>query len=196
MTLANLDLNKQYTYADYFKWKFEERVELIKGIVFPMSPAPNRMHQKISGIIYRQLTLANLMPGCEVYYAPFDVRLPKKGERADAEIINVLQPDIRVVCDRSKLDDRGCLGAPDLVVEILSPGNSKKEIKLKYDTYQEAGVREYWIVSPQNEWVKVHVLVNGMYQESPFYVEGDVVTSSVVPDFTLSVTDLFSIEDQ
>ena len=130
MVFADLDLNKTYTYADYFKWKFEERVELIRGRIFKMSPAPSRIHQKLSGHLFNKLS--NFLEGkkCEVYSAPFDVRIPRKS-KDDKDIITVLQPDICVVCDTSKLDARGCLGVPDIVIEILSPGNNTKELKNK-----------------------------------------------------------------
>jgi len=190
MTLADIDINKTYTYADYFKWKFEERVELIKGKIFKMSPAPNRKHQRISGDIYFELR--NHLKGkkFEVYNAPFDVRLPRRS-KDDKDIVTVLQPDICVVCDPAKLDDRGCIGAPDIVVEVLSPGNNSKELKNKYEVYEEAGVTEYWIVSPQDETFMAYTLSGGRYQPSRAMVSGDVVTSSVLPGFSLDLADLF-----
>jgi len=190
MTLADIDINKTYTYADYFKWKFEERVELIKGKIFKMSPAPNRKHQRISGDIYFELR--NHLKGkkFEVYNAPFDVRLPRRS-KDDKDIVTVLQPDICVVCDPAKLDDRGCIGAPDIVVEVLSPGNNSKELKNKYEVYEEAGVTEYWIVSPQDETFMAYTLSGGKYQPSRAMVSGDVVTSSVLPGFSLDLADLF-----
>jgi Uma2 family endonuclease len=148
MTFAELDVNKVYTYADYFRWTFEERLELIKGKIFEMSPAPNRIHQKLSGDIYGQLWSFLKGNKCQVFAAPFDVRLPRKS-KADKDILTVLQPDICVICNPSKLDDRGCIGAPDIVVEILSPGNNAKELKNKYEVYEESVVKEYWVVSPQ-----------------------------------------------
>jgi Uma2 family endonuclease len=190
MTLTDLDINKTYTYADYFKWKFEERVELIKGRIFSMSPAPNRMHQQLSVTICNELY--NYLKGkkCEVYSAPFDVRLPRKS-KDDRDIITVLQPDICVICDAEKLDDRGCVGAPDLVVEILSPGNNSKELKNKYEVYEESGVREYWVVSPQNEYFIKYTLVDGRYYPSRPMVAGDVVESSVLEGFSLNLENLF-----
>lgn len=191
MQLADLDLTKTYTYADYFKWTFEERVELLKGYVHKMSPAPNRKHQQLSGRIYNQLF--NFLKGnkYEVYSAPFDVRLPRKS-KDDKDIFTVLQPDICVICDPAKLDDRGCIGAPDLVVEILSPGNNKKELKNKYELYEESGVREYWIVSPQHEWLMAYTLVEGQYQPSRLLTTGDTVTSSTIHGFSLDLQDLFA----
>jgi Uma2 family endonuclease len=190
MKFADLDLDKSYTYADYFSWKFEERVELIKGKIFRMSPAPNRTHQKLAGYIYNRLSNFLEHQPCEVYTAPFDVRIPRK-LKGDKEIITVLQPDVCVICDLAKLDKRGCLGAPDIVVEVLSPGNNAKELKNKYAVYEEAGVKEYWVVSPQNQWLQIHTLMDGKFNTSPFYVTGDMATSAVLPGFSLNVTDMF-----
>lgn len=191
MTFAELDLSKLYTYADYFKWKFDERVELIKGKVFQMSPAPNRMHQRVVGELHLRLRLSLKGSTCDVYLAPFDVRLPRKSKKTDTDVITVLQPDLCIICDKSKLDERGCLGAPDVVFEVLSPGNSKKELKLKYEAYEEAGVLEYWIISPQNEWITVHRLVDGRFATSPYYFPGDTVSSSVFPAFSFDPAELF-----
>ena len=190
MTLTDLDINKTYTYADYFKWRFEERVELIKGRIFKMSPAPNRRHQQLSGDLYYLLRIYLEGKKCEVYSAPFDVRLPRKS-KDDKDIITVLQPDICVICDLEKLDERGCVGAPDLVVEILSPGNNSKELKNKYEVYEESGVREYWVVSPQDQTFTVYKLVNGTFQTSRTMVEGDVVRSTVLEGFSIDLSDLF-----
>jgi Uma2 family endonuclease len=190
MQFADLDLNKSYTYADYFKWQFEERVELIKGKIFKMSPAPNRFHQEIAGIIHVRLWLFLEHRPCRVYEAPFDVRIPRKS-KTDKEIITVLQPDVCVVCDLSKLDKRGCIGAPEIVVEVLSPGNNSKELQKKYEVYEEAGVKEYWVVSPQDMWLRIYTLVDGKFHESPYLLAGDTVTSTVLPGFSLDVTSLF-----
>ena len=128
----DLDLSKKYTYADYLTWQFQERVELIRGRIFKMSPAPNRKHQRISRDILVELTLFLRKKSCEVYNAPFDVRLPLPiDKRTNDKIDTVIQPDIAVICDTSKLDKQGCIGAPDIIVEILSPGNTKREMKEK-----------------------------------------------------------------
>jgi Uma2 family endonuclease len=190
MQFADLDLNRSYTYADYFSWKFEERVELIKGKIFKMSPAPNRIHQEIAGYIHIRIGIFLENKPCRVYEAPFDVRIPRKSKN-DKEIMTVLQPDVCVVCDLSKLDKRGCIGAPDIVVEVLSPGNNAKELKKKYDVYEEAGVNEYWVVSPQNQWMRIYTLVDGRYRESPYFVAGNIVSSEVLPGFSLDITNLF-----
>ena len=194
MELANLDLNKVYTYADYYKWKFDERVELIKGYIFKMSPGPNRLHQEISGGISFQLQKFLERSPCKVYTAPFDVRFPRKS-KADKDIITVLQPDICVVRDRSKLDDRGCIGAPDIVVEVLSPSNNKKELKNKYEIYEEAGVKEYWVVWPYEQTMIVYTLTDGKFVSSPVISGGDILTSSVLPGFSLNISELFRDND-
>ena len=190
MQFADLDLNKAYSYADYFKWHFEERVELIKGKIFKMSPAPSNLHQRICSDLHGFLWSFLRGKSCKVYSAPFDVRLPAKS-KDDKDVFTVLQPDVCVVCDKSKLDKRGCIGAPDIVIEVLSPGNNSKEIINKFEVYEQAGVTEYWIVSPQNQTFVVNTLVNGKYQPSRQMAKGDTVTSSVLPGFSLDLTELF-----
>jgi len=190
MELAQVNLNSLYTYADYLRWTFEERVELIKGKIFPMS-APNRMHQELSIYLSSKLYLHMEGSSCNVYAAPFDVRLPRKS-KDDKDILTVLQPDICVVCDTSKLDFKGCLGAPELIVEILSPSNNVAEFKHKYEVYEEAGVLEYWLVSPQDKTFLVYTLVDSKFVPTRTMVTGDVVHSSVLPGFTLHLADMFS----
>jgi Uma2 family endonuclease len=191
MELADLDLNKTYTYADYYKWQFEERVELIKGKIFKVGPTPNPVHQQLLGDIFTLLKTFLPRKPCKVFFAPFDVRLTDKS-MDDKDIITVLQPDICVVFDRTKVDKRGCIGAPDLVVEVLSPGNSAKELRNKYEVYEEAGVKEYWVVSPQNQNFLIYTLHDGKFQLSPVKMPGDVVTSFVLPGFSIDLTELFS----
>ncbi|AYQ34010.1 Uma2 family endonuclease [Runella sp. SP2] len=194
MTFEELDLNGTYSYADYLKWTFEERLELIKGKIFNMSPTPARRHQKISRQLFTPIS--NVLDGkrCEVYSAPFDVRLtPLKGKkRADNQIYTVVQPDICVICDIDKLDDRGCIGAPDLIIEILSPGNTKKEMRDKYEVYEENGVKEYWLVEPNDNAIFVYVLNDeGKYIGLRPFTEDDVITTSILPELEISVAKIF-----
>jgi Uma2 family endonuclease len=189
MQLADLDLDKIYTYADYLKWQFEERVELLKGRIFKMG-APNFAHQAITGEIYYQLRVFLHQQQCRVFVAPFDVRLPKKSLE-DQQVYTVLQPDVCVVCDKSKYDFKGCIGAPDLVIEVLSPSNNEKELKNKYDIYEEAGVQEYWIVSPQDNTFFAYTLVDGHYIGTHPKVSGDLVATAVLPGFTLDLKAVF-----
>ncbi len=190
MKFADLDLNKLYTYADYYKWQFEERVELIKGKIFKMSPAPNSYHQELVGNIHTAINVFLRNKPCKVFIAPFDVRLIRKS-KDDKDIITVLQPDICVICDLTKIDRRGCIGSPDMVVEVLSAGNSAKELKNKYEAYEEAHVKEYWVVSPQNQTFLIYTLQDGKFQLSPVKIPGDVITSAVLPGFSLDLTELF-----
>lgn len=190
-TLNEIDFSATYSYADYMRFEFEERLEIIKGYIFEMSPAPSRMHQKISGRIY--VPIYNALNGhqCEVYSAPFDVRLAKKAQ-ADREVFTVVQPDIVVICDPAKLDKRGCIGAPDIVVEILSSGNNKKELINKYEVYEEAGVKEYWIVSTAHKTFFRYILdENGKFQPTKMLTEGEEVTTSIIPSFKLILDEVF-----
>ena len=188
-----LDYGKVYTYADYLQWRFKERIEIIKGKVFKMSPAPARIHQKVSrelgGIFYNYFRNHK----CEFYVAPFDVRLVDKRKKStkDEDIITVFQPDICVVCDPKKLDKKGCLGAPDFIVEILSPGNSKKEMKYKYELYEENSVKEYWIVDYREKVIWRYVLKDDIYIGLKPLIEEEIATSSIFPQLSFLVGEIF-----
>ena len=184
----------KYSYADYLTWQLDEMVEIIKGRLFKMTAAPSRIHQKVAGKLYYYLYGFLKENPCEAYLAPFDVRLPKASIKNE-EIYTVVQPDICVICDRSKLDDAGCLGAPDLIVEILSPGNNKKELLNKYEVYQESGVKEYWIIQPIEQTLLIYSLLNGSYAPTRLLTSGDVVTSSVLPGFSLDLEEFFTDMD-
>ncbi len=186
-SIDQLDFDKQYTYADYLTWEFKERVELIKGRLFKMSPAPNRRHQAISSNLHYFFAAFLRDKPCRVYHAPFDVRLIKNGKDT------VVQPDICVICDESKLDDQGCNGSPDMVIEILSPGNSRKERKEKFALYEENGIAEYWMVEPAEEFVTVYSLnEEGKYIGSKPFITGETIDSDAVPGFTVAVDDIFA----
>jgi len=167
-----LKLEENYTYADYEKWELKqgERYELIDGIPYMMA-APSTWHQAISGEIFVQLY--NFLKGkpCRVFHAPFDVRLFGKGKMDRT----VVQPDILVVCDSKKIDKKGCNGAPDFIIEIVSPSNGKMDMQTKLLKYKQAGVREYWIVDPENKAVQTFVLENGKY------VVSDAADKGVIP---------------
>lgn len=193
--ISQLDLKKRYTYKDYLSWQLEEAVELIRGKIFRMSPAPSLSHQWISSELHNQIH--NFLKGkpCRAFAAPFDVRLPlpihhQKGEAIDT----VVQPDISVICDLSKLDARGCLGPPDWIIEILSKSTSKKDLTEKFDIYQHAGVREYWVVHPYEGTVIPYVLSqDGTYQIfriRPF-VKDEEVPVSIFPDFNIQLDSVF-----
>jgi Uma2 family endonuclease len=193
--INELDLNGTYTYADYLTWRFEQSVELIKGKIFKMSPAPSVKHQKIATQLQGLLFIFLRRSDCVLFSAPFDVRLldKKKSGKANADVYTVVQPDICVICDRNKLDEKGCVGAPDLIIEILSPGNSKKEMKTKYALYEEAGVREYWIVFP-SEYVLQQFILNeeGVYQLKNSFTEDEVFNAHIFPDLQIDLAEVFA----
>ena len=191
---SELDLNKTYTYADYLTWRFQERVELIKGWIYKMSPAPKRLHQKIEGRLF--LRMGNFFEQniCDIYQSPFDVRLIKKGKK-DKEITTVVQPDICVICDPDKLDERGCIGAPDLIVEVLSPSTIKKDNYEKFNLYQENEVKEYWLVNPEGRSLQIFYLEDGEYVEFDTVEDKDeLITSKLFPDLKFTTTDIFEYE--
>ena len=181
-----LDLTKSYTYQDYLSWKFSERVELIMGKIFKMSPGPSRYHQDVSRNLSHFFSIYLWGQSCKLYTAPFDVVL-QKGKKT-----TVVQPDICVVCDESKLDDQGCNGAPDLIIEILSPGNSNREMKEKFLLYEKNGVQEYWMVDPTNKDVLIYTLnKKKKYIGSKPFVDGEFVESQVLKGLKIDVNDIF-----
>ncbi len=184
-----------YSYADYLKWSFEERVELIKGKVFRMSPAPNRIHQKIAGNLHAKIW--NLLENkhCEVYPAPFDVRFPQKKGLSDKETFTVVRPDICVICDPDKLDHAGCVGAPDLIVEILSASTSQKDLTHKFQLYEEFGVKEYWVVYPDTRIVEIFYLEGPSYSRPIKYTGDDPINTFILNGLNLSTYDVFKAID-
>ena len=185
---SDLDLTKTYCYSDYLLWKFEERVELIKGFILKMSPAPSLKHQTVcqnlSGCFYENFK----RKPCRVFAAPFDVRLPIKSLKKDTTVV---QPDLCVICDESKLDEKGCNGTPDLMVEIISTNNSKHDIHTKFNLYKEAGVSEYWIIEPYGKLLLVYTLKNNEYIGLPPQTEGEDIKSPLFPDLKIALDDVF-----
>lgn len=189
-SISQLDPNGSYTYADYLRWKFEERIELLRGRIHKMA-APSRRHQGISIVLAREIANSLKHSTCKAYTAPFDVRLTRT--KNNKQVNTVVQPDLCVICDPAKLDDRGCSGAPDLIIEILSPGNSKTEMKDKFELYQEAGVREYWLVSPIERTVQVFKLNDeGIYIGLAPKVEDDFLTTPIIPNLEIDLMDVFA----
>ena len=191
--LSQLDLNGTYTYADYLSWKFEQTIELIKGKILPMA-APSRRHQDVSWRLTIAINSLFQKQDCKAYAAPFDVRLYdlEKSKKANKEILTVVQPDLCIICDLEKLDDRGCLGAPDFVIEILSAGNSMREMKIKKDLYAENGVREYWIVDLEHETLTRFLIEReNQYGLAEIFVSNETVASSIFPDLAVNLEALF-----
>lgn len=188
--INDLDLSKTYTYADYLMWRFKERVEILKGKVLKMSPAPNIAHQKVSRNINRALDRYFMERPCQVFYAPIDVMLFGKDG-----VHTVVQPDLCVICDQSKISDgKKCIGAPDLVVEILSPGNSQREMDVKFNLYEEAGVLEYWLVYPAEKSVNIFILKNGKYIGLKPFSETEILNSPLFPGLEMDLNNVFEKE--
>jgi Uma2 family endonuclease len=191
--LSQLDLSKQYSYADYLTWQFSDRVELIKGWIHKMSPAPKRRHQRVSiNLTFELLTYLNKC-NCQVYEAPFDVRL-KKNKGSDFEVDTVVQPDISVFCDLSKLDDKGAIDAPDMVIEITSVSTMKKDYNEKFNLYEENGVQEYWIVNPDSNSMELFSLQSNKLVSMGVFSIADGATSvnSVLfPDLNIELVQIF-----
>jgi len=189
-SLQDLDLNANYTYADYLLWKFNERVELIKGKILKMSPAPNLVHQRVNQRLIKQFFNYFDTKPCQLFIAPFDVRLVKKSNKNE-DITTVVQPDLCVICDENKLDEKGCIGVPDLVIEILSPGNSKKELNIKFNLYEENEVLEYWLVEPYEKAIFIYTLQNGKYIGLKPQTEDEIIQSPLFPNLHFNISDIF-----
>ena len=182
---------KVYTYADYLKIDDGKRYEIIDGELYDMGPAPAPTHQEISGALFFQIFNFFQDKPCRVYPAPFDVRLHRKSKK-DSDITRVVQPDISVVCDKDKIDERGCLGAPDLVVEIISPSTASHDHILKRKYYEENGVREYWLVDPTNRIITVYSLgKNGKYAVSQVYDAEAEIVSTAFPEMKIDFKKVF-----
>jgi Uma2 family endonuclease len=180
-----------YTFADYLSWNEDERYELIDGEAF-MLAAPSSLHQEISFELGREL--GNFLEGkqCKVYPAPFDVRLFERDGDAPEAVDTVVQPDLSVICDRSKIDTLGCKGAPDFVIEVLSPPTRRQNRLVKLNLYQKAGVREYWLVDPESQTVQVFLLQENGYFTSPgSYRRTDLATVHVLPGCVIDLTRVF-----
>jgi Uma2 family endonuclease len=180
----------EYTYADYLKFEYEEMVELIRGRIFKMSPAPNTNHQRILGRLH--LKLHNLLNGkkCEIFLAPTDVILPIANKKRESAT-TVVQPDIFVICNTSIVENGGIFGVPDLIIEILSPHTKKKDLQNKYDVYEEAGVKEYWIAMPEQKLVEVFVLENQKYKRIQTYVHTDILDCVTIYGLTIDLNEVF-----
>ncbi|MEN8259804.1 MAG: Uma2 family endonuclease [Pseudomonadota bacterium] len=193
--LSQLDLNETYTYADYLTWQLDEAVELIKGRILLMSPAPNVKHQSIVTSLGRILSNYFHKKPCKLFFAPFDVSLydREKSIVANKDIQSVVQPDLCVICATSKLNEQGCIGAPDWVIEILSKNNSKREMQTKYALYEESGVKEYWLVYPYEKAVHQFVLneVTDRYQLINMFSDEDKASPALFTDLAVDLTEVF-----
>ena len=181
-----------YNYADLLTLPEDQRWELIDGVLYDMTPAPSRRHQGILAQLHLQFGAFLADSPCRVYFAPFDVRLPKASENAMTST-TVVQPDLAVVCDREKLDDRGCVGSPSLVVEIISPSTAKKDLRAKFRAYERAGVQEYWIIYPSEKMLEVFTLdEHGKYGDPAVYINGEQAPVGVLPGLAIDLASIFA----
>ena len=185
---------RRFSYKDYCKWTDDGRWELIDGVEYDMSPAPSRIHQKLSGELFVRIHTVLKDKQCDVYAAPFDVRLADYAEASDEDIFTIVQPDIVVVCDKLKLDERGCVGAPDLIIEILSPYTAAKDMKTKRDLYEQHGVKEYWLVHPIDKTFMVYCLNQvKQYAKAEIYANQDIFESTVIEGLKIALPELFGV---
>ena len=181
----------KYTLADCLAWEEGTRGEIIDGEAVMMAP-PSTAHQLISMELARQL--ANFLEGrkCRVLPAPFAVRLFERAGDKPEDVQTVVEPDLSVVCDSAKLDKYGCRGAPDLVVEVLSPSTQRHDRLVKLDLYQRAGVREYWIVSPEEQTVQVLLLRGGLLLPYELYGPEDIAKVNVLEGCFVELSKVFA----
>jgi len=190
MSLAEKD--DWYSYHDYLSWPEGERVELIDGTPYAMSPAPRRDHQRIVSILNGQLYQALRETPCEVYPAPFDVKLSPD---EDDHRPTVVQPDLTIVCDPDKLTEQGVTGAPDLVIEIVSPDSGFHDRGRKFDLYRDSGVQEYWIVDPDERVIEVYQHeTDGSYRRIGAYGSSDILTAGINNRIVIDLAEVFPPE--
>jgi len=186
------DLAGNYNYSDYLQWTFEGMVELINGKIFKMSPAPSTGHQvtlmELCYLVMHHLKVKN----CKVFIAPFDVRLSKFKE--DKLIDSVVQPDLCIICDLTKIDEKGCNGAPDMIAEILSPSTAQRDLDLKFKLYEENGVKEYWIVQPNDQTVSVFDLVDSKFILRGIYHRAKVIEVKTI-GLEIDLNEIFPVKD-
>ena len=182
---------EKYSYADYLTWPDEFRCEIIDGVIYDMSPAPSWNHQSIAGEIF--VIFSNFLRGksCTPFIAPVDVRFMAISDTPDENVYTTVQPDVGVICDKTKISTNYCEGAPDLVVEVLSPSTGFKDQTQKLELYENHGVQEYWIVNPDRKTIQVF-LHNGNDFDKPSYYKGnDSIISSVLKNFQICLFDIF-----
>ncbi|WAM34434.1 Uma2 family endonuclease [Caldicellulosiruptor morganii] len=180
-------LPKFWTYEDYLKFPKEERVEIIDGVIYNMSPAPSRIHQEI--IFELTLIIGNYIKQnkkpCKVYTAPFDVILVEEGNEVN-KAKNVVQPDISIICDKKKLTEQGCIGTPDMIIEVVSQNNFSHDYIRKLNLYTQFKVKEYWIVNPQNQTILVYQLKDNQdYLPPSLYTFDDKIKVLIFDDLII-----------
>jgi Uma2 family endonuclease len=194
MSISALTSDTIYTYAHVLAWsehEEHERWEIIQGVPYAMSPAPTIQHQEVVGVLYR--VLGNYLQGknCRVFIAPLDVLLAE-GQEPDEQIKTVVQPDVFVVCDKTKLDKRRCKGAPDLIIEVLSPATARKDRREKFLLYEKYGVKEYWLVEPDAKLITAFILKDGQYGRPNIYSDEEKMKTAIFADLSVNLAEVFA----
>ena len=193
MGLPAIKDDRVYRYGEYRTWPDDERWELIDGVAYEMSPAPSTAHQAIVTQLVSAIHTFLGRSGCRVFAAPFDVLLPETPGQVVDDVANVVEPDLVVICDPSKLRTFGCFGAPDWVIEILSPWTSRRDMVEKHALYEQSGVREFWVIDPGNRYVHAYVRgSDGKYAKPVLHVGTAIVRSTVCPGFEVDLEELFA----
>jgi Uma2 family endonuclease len=185
------DESQFYSYADYLLWDEKSKWEIIGGVPYAIFPAPLRIHQEIIGNLYFKIRQYLEGKSCKLYLAPFDVRIPDSAETNDQLIQHVVQPDLSVICDPFKLDERGCLGAPDWIIEVLSPATSSKDLNQKFRLYESAGVKEYWVVYPAEQVINLFRLEKGKFVFAGIFARLSSVQVITFPDLLIDLREIF-----
>jgi len=185
-----ISYDKKWTYADYLNFDFEYMVELIKGQIFKMSPAPTSWHQMISTALIVTIGGYLKSKSCQLFHSPFDVILPIANEKKNTST-TVVQPDLCIICDLEKIEKVGCFGPPDLIIEILSPSTKKKDLTHKYEIFEETGVPEYWVIYPNDKMLQIHLLEEGSYNRPLIFDDKDVVSPYLFPDLKIDLKLVF-----
>jgi Uma2 family endonuclease len=184
------EINRKFTYQDYLGWDDDERGEIIDGEAYNLTPAPSRARQEILGALFNNFYNYLAGKSCKVYVAPFDVRLSEN--QSELDVVNVVQPDLTVVCDPSKLDEKGCKGSPDLIGEIISSSTAAHDYIRKLALYERQQVPEYWIVYPVDKTVMVFLLTeNREYGKPRIYAGEDQIPATLFPDLVVDLKKVF-----
>lgn len=178
--------NKRYRYRDYEHW--EGRWELIHGVPYNMSPAPTTKHQQIVGEIHFALRSFLGTDNCQVFVAPFDIRLSETDDYDNPD--TVIQPDISVICHQNQLDKKGGKGAPDLVIEVLSPSTALKDRNQKFKLYEQFGVQEYWIVDPIHLTIEVYGQVENQFNKKEVFGHNDILRSFYFENLSIDLSSI------
>jgi len=191
-TSAKKKVSENFTWADYLQWPEERRCEIIDGQIYDMTPAPGTAHQEVSAnLMYEFCGFFKNKP-CKVFAAPFDVRLAEKKENRNS-CSNVVQPDISIICDQKKIDEKGCAGAPDLVVEILSASTASKDQVKKRRLYERHGVKEYWLIHPIERYAHIYALKDGAYELIGVFDDEATLESQLFTGLAVKMTEILPV---